>query len=184
MFPSCAFANLLLTTKPWEAQMQKRTIAAIATTTALALGVIGSTALAESPPPSAKPSASPQAPNSSASPTGSPGTQRQEPSYTGSVTAPQGAEGQSEASESAALAALAKISEADATKAALAKFPGATVQKATLGDENGFVVWEIELTDASKTAHEVKVDAGNGAILAVEAGGEDGEKSGASGEKD
>jgi hypothetical protein len=158
--------------------MQKRTIAALATTTAIALGVIGSTALAESPPPSPKPSVSPQAPKSPQAPN------KQEPSISGSVTAPQGAEGENEANETAALTALAKISEADATKAALAKFPGATIQKATLGDENGFVVWEIQLTDASKAAQEVKVDAGNGAILAVEAGGADGEKSGASGEKD
>ena len=154
--------------------MQKRTIAALATTTAIALGVIGSTALAESPPPSPKPSVSPQAPKSPQAPN------KQEPSISGSVTAPQGAEGENETNETAALTALAKISEADATKAALAKFPGATIQKATLGDENGFVVWEIQLTDASKAAQEVKVDAGNGAILAVEASGTEGD----SGEKD
>jgi hypothetical protein len=143
--------------------MRKRTIATLVTTAALGLGVIGSTAYAETPPPSAKPSAQPQGPAT--------GTEAQSPSYTGSVTAPKGTATENEAAESAALAALAKISEADARKAALAKFPGATITSASLGDENGFVVWEVNLTDASKAAQEVKIDAGTGAILAVEAGG-------------
>jgi uncharacterized membrane protein YkoI len=153
--------------------MQKRTIAALATTTALALGVIGSTALAESPPPSPKPSVSPQAPKQRATE-----TDTQQPSITGSIQAPKGAEGQSEENESAALTALAKISEADARKAALAKFPGATIHRATLEDENGSVVWAVELTDATKAPQELKVDAGNGAILAVEAGGTEGDSGG------
>jgi uncharacterized membrane protein YkoI len=168
MFASCAFRNLLLTTNTTGGTMRKRTIATVATTAVLALGVIGTTALAETPPPSAKPSAQPQAPKKES------GKDEQQPSYTGSIQAPKGAEGANEASEadeSAALAKLAKISEADAKNAALAKFPGATIGKATLGDENGSVVWEIQLTDANKAPQEVKVDAGNGAILAVEAGG-------------
>jgi uncharacterized membrane protein YkoI len=156
-----------------EAHVNKQTLATLGVTAAVTLGVIGSVALAESPPPSARPT-TPQAP---AGATGAKETQ--EPSYTGSVQAPKetGTE-QSEAAESAALAALAKISETDARNAALAKFPGATIQKATLEDENGNVVWAVELTDANKAAQEVKVDAGNAAILAVEAGGADNEKGG------
>jgi uncharacterized membrane protein YkoI len=156
-----------------EAYMNKQTLATLGVTAAVTLGVIGSVALAGSPPPSASPTA-PQAP------TGATGAKEtREPSYTGSVRAPKesGTE-QSEAAESAALAALAKISETDARNAALAKFPGATIQKATLEDENGNVVWAVELTDANKAAQEVKVDAGNAAILAVEAGGADNEKGG------
>jgi uncharacterized membrane protein YkoI len=155
-----------------EALMNKQTLATLGVTAAVTLGVIGSVALAESPPPSASPT-TPQAP------AGAKELDTQEPSYTGSVQAPKetGAE-QSEAAESAALAALAKISEADARNAAVAKFPGATIQKATLEDENGNVVWAVELTDANKAAQEVKVDAGNAAILAVEAGGADNEKGG------
>ena len=155
--------------------MKKRTIAGLVTTAALAVGVIGTTAYAETPPPSASPSAPPTAP---ASPSASTGTDKQEPSYTGSVQAPKGADTENEAAETAALAALAKLSEADARSAALAKFPGATVTKAVLGDENGSIVWEIQLTDSSNVAQEVKVDAGNGAILATEAAGADNEKSG------
>jgi uncharacterized membrane protein YkoI len=155
-----------------EADMRKRTLATLGVTTALALGVIGSVARAETPPPSPSPAA-PSQPGKTGQ------TEQREPSYTGSIQAPKdtGTE-QSEAAESAALAKLAKISEADATRAALARFPGATVQKASLEDENGNVVWAILLTDANKAAHEVKVDAGNGAILAIEAGGADSEQSG------
>ena len=40
------------------------------------------------------------------------------------------------------------------------------------------MVWAVELSDANKTAQEVKIDAGNGAILATEAGDADAEKSG------
>jgi hypothetical protein len=149
--------------------MRKRTIATVATTAAFVLGVIGVTAYAETPP---TPSPSPRTPQA---PTGQTGAETQEPAYTGSIRAPQGADSENEA---AALAKLAKVTEADARNAALAKFPGATIQKATLEDENGNVVWAIELTDATKAAQEVKVDAGNGAVLAVEAGGADNEKSG------
>lgn len=155
--------------------MNKQTLATLGVTAALTLGVIGSVALAGSPKPSASPSAS-VAPQQTPK-TGR--TETQEPSYTGSVQAPKdtGNE-QTAAAESAALTALAKISEADARKAALAKFPGATIQKASLQDENGNVVWAVELTDANKAAQEVKVDAGNAAILAVENGGAENEKSG------
>ena len=160
--------------------MNKQTLATLGVTAAVTLGVIGSVALAESPPPSASPTA-PQAPKGATGATGAKelDLDTQEPSYTGSVQAPKetGTE-QSEAAESAALAALAKISETDARNAALTKFPGATIQKATLEDENGNVVWAVELTDANKAAQEVKVDAGNAAILAVEAGGADNEKGG------
>jgi uncharacterized membrane protein YkoI len=176
MFPSCDFRNLGAANRNHlEAHVNKQTLATLGATAALMLGVIGTVALAESPPPSARPSA-PVAPKQTAT-TGQ--TETQEPSYTGSVQAPKDTGNKhSEAAESAALAALAKISEADARNAALAKFPGAAIQKATLEDENGNVVWAVELTPANKSAQEVKVDAGNAAILATEAGGADAEKSG------
>jgi uncharacterized membrane protein YkoI len=152
--------------------MRKRTLATLGATAALTLGVIGTVARAETPPPSPTPTAPSQPAKLKA-------TETQEPTYTGSVQAPKDTGNEkSEAAESAALASLAKISEADARNAALAKFPGATIQKAALEDENGSVVWAVELTDAKKAAQEVKVDAGNGTILAVEAGGAEGEKSG------
>jgi uncharacterized membrane protein YkoI len=173
MFPSCDFRNLGAANRNHlEAHVNKQTLATLGATAALTLGVIGTVALAESPPPSPNPAA----PAKSANPAP---TEKQEPSYTGSVQVPKdtGNE-QSEAAESAALAKLAKTSEGAARNAALAKFPGATIQKASLEDENGSVVWAVALTDANKAAQEVKVDAGNAAILAVEAGGADNEKSG------
>jgi hypothetical protein len=167
MFSSCEFRTLVISEPNHrEADMSNRVLAGMAVATALTVGVIGSAALAETPPPSPSPTTAPAGPKT------------QEPSYTGSIRVAEGTGDESEAAETAALAKLAKISEADATKAALARFPGATVQKASLEDENGNVVWSVQLTDASKAAQEVKVDAGNGAILAVEAGGAEGEKPG------
>lgn len=151
--------------------MRKQIIGGLATAAALTIGVVGATAYAETPPPTPSPITTPETPK-----TGDAGTERNEPSYTGSIPAPKGTgtdDATSEAAESAALATLAKTTEADARAAALGRFPGATIQKASLEDENGSVVWSIELTDANKVAQDVKVDAGNGTILAVEAGGDE-----------
>ena len=74
----------------------------------------------------------------------------------------------SEAGEAAALAGQAKISVEEAKAAALAANPGATVVKAELDNENGALVYSIELSNGS----DVKVDAGNGAILHTETGGD------------
>ncbi len=63
---------------------------------------------------------------------------------------------------------MATIDQAAAEKAALDAVPG-TVKEAELGDENGFVVWEVEVQASDGTFQEVKVDAGNGQILAQEA---------------
>jgi len=101
------------------------------------------------------------------------GTQDAQPSYTSSVTAPQDQSGQSEANEEAALQSKAKITADQARAAALAQFKGATVTSVHLENENGNVVYGVELTDSSGTAQDVKVDAGNGNVLRAEAGGVD-----------
>ncbi|HDL85925.1 MAG TPA: hypothetical protein ENH11_06335, partial [Candidatus Acetothermia bacterium] len=87
----------------------------------------------------------------------------QNPSYIGSISAPANAGSQT-------LASLAKITASDAEKAALAKFPGATVLKTQLGDENGVLVYAVELQTASGIK-DVKVDAGNAQILYTDNGG-------------
>jgi hypothetical protein len=159
--------------------MNSRKIAGLTVAIALAGGALAATAVrADTPSPS------PSASTKPAKPAGT-GTEQQEPKITGSVTVPTttGPEG-SEADEAAALAKLAKITSAQAEQAALAKFPGATISKTTLDDENGSVVYTVALTDANKAAQEVKVDAGNGTVLAVEAGGEDSEGAGKAGDKD
>ncbi len=66
--------------------------------------------------------------------------------------------------ESAKLATLATVSQAQAEQAAIAKVPGKVVV-AELGDENGNVVWQVEVTATDSTQHEVMVDAGNGTVL-------------------
>lgn len=130
------------------------------TTSALALGVLaGSAGIAgavtaqDSPAPS----------------TSTVEDQTQDPMLNGSVQSPE-IEGQSEADESAALASLASITADDAGQAALAANPAATVNGVQLENENGSVVYEVDMTDASGAAIEVKVDAGDGAVLAQESG--------------
>lgn len=89
----------------------------------------------------------------------------QDPSYTSSVTAPEGDESQSEADEATALEGLATITADQARDAALATVPG-TAAEVELDNENGNVVWSVEVTMADGMETEVKVDAGNGDVLA------------------
>ncbi|MEA2843807.1 MAG: hypothetical protein QOJ69_1478 [Actinomycetota bacterium] len=96
------------------------------------------------------------------------------PAYTSSVTvADTGTENEA---NDAALAGLAKISPDQAKAAALAAVPG-TAGQVALEDENGNVVFGVEITAADGTKTDVKVDAGNGTVLAQEA--EDANESGA-----
>jgi uncharacterized membrane protein YkoI len=103
---------------------------------------------------------------------GAPDDGVQDPSYTGSVAVDQSqTEGMSEDDESAALQGQATISAAEAEAAALAANPGATVVKTELDNENGTLVYSVELNNGA----DVKVDAGNGSILFTDsdADGED-----------
>jgi uncharacterized membrane protein YkoI len=110
-----------------------------------------------------------QAPPAPAPATAESGDTTQDPSYTSSVTAPEGAEGTSEADEAAALQSKATITADQARDAALKAVPG-TPGKVELDNENGNVVWSVEVTGADGTSTDVKVDAGNGSVLAKEAG--------------
>ena len=86
--------------------------------------------------------------------------------------------------ESASLAAAAKVTEQQARDAASAA-AGGTATKATLDNENGTVVWSVEVTRTDKTTVDVKIDAGNGAVLAQDSGHESaGHESGSSGQPD
>lgn len=90
----------------------------------------------------------------------------QDHSYTSSITVPEtpGAPELSDADEAKQLQALAKISAADAEAAAVAAVPGKAAP-AQLENEDGNVVWEVEVTAADGKVTEVKVDAGNGKVL-------------------
>ncbi len=67
----------------------------------------------------------------------------------------------SEADEAAALQQYTTISATEAEAAALGANPGAILVKTELDNENGMLVYSVELDNAA----DVKVDAGNGTIL-------------------
>lgn len=101
----------------------------------------------------------------------------QQPAYTSSIQVKdQGREGQGERHrerrEAAQLASLAKIDLARATAAALAQVPG-TVLKAELDDDNGNLVYSIEIVTNTHEIKDVKLDAGNSNVLHVDADDQD-----------
>jgi uncharacterized membrane protein YkoI len=97
------------------------------------------------------------------------------PSYTGSLTVTEATTaGKHEADEATALASQAKITIEQAKAAALAANPGAIVIKAELDNENGTLVYSVELSSGA----DVKVDAGNGAILHTDTDADNGEVTG------
>lgn len=94
----------------------------------------------------------------------------QQSQYTGSITVDESqSEGLSESDEAAALQSKAIITSAEAEDAALEANPGTTVVKMELDNENGVLVYSVELSNGM----DVKVDAGNGKILYTEQAGND-----------
>jgi uncharacterized membrane protein YkoI len=92
-------------------------------------------------------------------------SQAQEPSYTGSILVDEAQfDGLSETDEAAALQPMAVISSDDAKAVAEAANPGSTALQVGLDNENGVLVYSVELDNGL----EVKVDAGNGTILHTE----------------
>jgi uncharacterized membrane protein YkoI len=89
----------------------------------------------------------------------------------------EAAEDQQEAAEAQQLQGLAKVDQKAAEEAAIQAVPG-TAKDAELGNENGYVVWEVEVAGDDGTLHEVKVDAGNGKVLAQEAEEDEGSEQG------
>ncbi len=94
-------------------------------------------------------------------------TDQSEPGIVGSVAVPD--------PEPSDLSGLAKITAAKAEALALAANAGTTVVKTELDNENGYLVYSVEL--ASGTG--VKVDAGDGTILASQDAGPQDEQGGA-----
>ena len=74
--------------------------------------------------------------------------------------------------EGADLQALAKITLEQARDAALKEAPGATFQEGQLEEEDGYLIYDVELVQDGKEV-EVAVDAGNAAILQVDHDDED-----------
>ena len=92
----------------------------------------------------------------------------QDPTYTASITA-EDVDGQSEAEEATGLAKAATISPDEAQAAAQAVVSG-TVDKVELDNENGAVVYSVEISDGNGGHVDVKVDAGNGHVLHQDSG--------------
>jgi uncharacterized membrane protein YkoI len=97
-------------------------------------------------------------------------TGEQQPQYAGSIAVNEAQDqGSSEADETAAMQAQATITSAQAEAAALAANPRTTIVKTGLDNENGVLVYSVELSNGL----DVKVDAGNGKILHTEQAGND-----------
>lgn len=84
--------------------------------------------------------------------------------FTSSVTVADDTE-MSETDEAATLEGLATVTSDEARTAALAAVPG-TAADPELDNEDGNVVWSVEITAADGTLHEVVIDAGNANVLA------------------
>jgi hypothetical protein len=67
----------------------------------------------------------------------------------------------------AALAGMAKISLDSALQKALKAVPG-TVLRAELENENGYLVYGVEIAKVDRQIVDVKIDAGNGKVLKIE----------------
>lgn len=154
--------------------MKARPIIALGAVALMGLSVLTSrTALADQHPQGTPPPATTPADGAQ--------EERQDPRYDSSITVPAGADTENEADEAASLAGLATITADQARDSALAKFPGATVKKVELENENGALVYGVELVDASGKGQDVKVDAGNGSVLHVDSDGPDDGAEGAEG---
>lgn len=93
-----------------------------------------------------------------------------QPTYESSVKISDQSDGES--GEAANLASMAKIDATAATAAALAQVPGSVLQ-VSLDNENGNLVYSVEIKTAANAIQDVKVDAGTAKLLSVDAGGED-----------
>lgn len=94
--------------------------------------------------------------------------------YRSSITVPD-TEEKNETTEAESLRPLAKISPAAARDAALAAVPG-TAGDPQLENEDGNVVYSVKVTAPDSRVSDVKVDAGNGNVLAKEADDDEAEE--------
>ena len=150
-----------------DSKRTTKVLGALGVAAGLALGAAGIAAAATGS------SSTPFAPRASQPPAAHDQNEQQDPARNGSVQAPEKA-GADETAEGAALQTRAKITPDEAKQAALAAVPG-TVNKVELDNENGTVVYSVEITGAGRTT-DVKVDAGNGKVLAQDGGAEGGQR--------
>jgi len=65
------------------------------------------------------------------------------------------------------MARLSSISSSEAAAIAIQAFPGKVIET-RLDNENGFLIWEVEVITPNGRESELKIDAGNGHLLAIE----------------
>ncbi|MFF2012823.1 PepSY domain-containing protein [Streptomyces sp. NPDC058195] len=82
-----------------------------------------------------------------------------------------------EARSSVADDGTARVDVKDAVAAALRAVPG-TATEAELDDEDGGLVWEVDVYGSDKARHDVTVDAGNGKVLGQHTDEDDGDDRG------
>lgn len=149
--------------------MRKWSILILAGLMVLAVGV-GAT-LAASRPAARKPVPKVHKVIQQKEPGDSQGENTQEPSYQASIKVPE--------PEPKDLAPLATITEGQAREAALKANPGTSVKATALENENGNLVWSVQLSNGM----DVKVDAGNGQVLVTDKSDGDSEQ-GVEGQKE
>jgi hypothetical protein len=64
---------------------------------------------------------------------------------------------------------LAKLSEAQAQEAAIERSPGKIIET-ELEEEEGFLFWEVKMMANDGSKRELYIDAGNGAVVAIDRG--------------
>ena len=69
--------------------------------------------------------------------------------------------------DDAAMAGQAKVTSSEAAKIATTALPGKVIET-KLDDENGYLVWEVEIIGTDGHETQLKIDAGNGRLLAAE----------------
>lgn len=103
------------------------------------------------------------------------GGEDDELSKPGTITVDEAQLPEDDAAEQDALAELATVTEEAATQAAVASVDGGESLAAELEDEDGFVVWEVDVRGADGAVHEVTVDAGDASVLGTEVDDEENE---------
>jgi uncharacterized membrane protein YkoI len=90
----------------------------------------------------------------------------QQTKHTGSI--------QIKSDDEAGFAGMAKISLDSAVKVALTAVPG-KILKVELENENGYLVYSVEVVKANRQISDVKIDAGDGRVLKIETDQKDSE---------
>lgn len=91
----------------------------------------------------------------------------------GSISVAEPAQEESDAAEAAKLAKLATVDKKAANAAAVDTVPGSSVVETDLEEEDGFLVYEVDVKDTAGVTTEVIIDAGNTKVLASEVEGDE-----------